>query len=265
VSIHTHLLDRYHYRKSPVHDMDARVKLVLTLAFILTVSLTPNGAWVAFPLFLSLTLSVALLSDLGIIFLLSRSLIAIPFALAAVTAVFARPGEPLCSCSLLGWQLTATDQGLIAFASIMLKSWLSVQMATLLAATTSFPGLLRAMRALRAPRILTAIALLMYRYIFVLVDEAARLQRARDARSADPDGRGGGTVAWRAQVLGGMIGNLLVRSYERSERVYAAMLSRGYKGELLSLSRPPLQRKDFAVTAVFIGFLLLILLVAIAI
>jgi cobalt/nickel transport system permease protein len=265
VSIHTHLLDRYHYRRSPVHEMDARVKLVLTLAFIVAVSLTPNGAWAALPLFLSLTLSVALLSDLGVVFVLSRSLIAIPFALAAVTAVFARPGEPLCSCSLLGWQLTATDQGLVAFVSIVLKSWLSVQMATLLAATTSFPDLLRAMRALHVPRVLVAIALLMYRYIFVLVDEAARLQRARDARSADPDGHGGGAVTWRAKVLGGMVGNLFVRSYERSERVYAAMLARGYRGELLSLGRPPLRKKDLVIAAAFAGFLLLVLLTAVVV
>jgi cobalt/nickel transport system permease protein len=265
VSIHTHLLDRYHYRKSPVHDMDARVKLVLTLAFIVTVSLTPPGAWVAFPLFLSLTLSVALLSDLGVIFVLSRSLIALPFALAAVTTVFARPGQPLWSLSLLGWQLTATDQGLTFFVSILLKSWLSVQMATLLAATTTFPDLLAAMRALHVPRILTAIALLMYRYIFVLVNEAARLQRARDARSADPHGGGGGAVVWRAQVFGGMVGNLLVRSYERSERVYAAMLARGYKGELLTLGRTPLPGKDLVVAAAFIGFLLFTLLAAIVI
>jgi hypothetical protein len=73
-----------------------------------------------------------------------------PIALAAVTAVFVRPGEPPCSCSLLDWQLTATSRGLIVFASIVPKPWLSVQMATLLAATTSFPDLLRAMRALHA-------------------------------------------------------------------------------------------------------------------
>lgn len=264
VSIHTHLLDRYHYRKSPVHSTDARVKLILTLVFIAVVSITPNGAWAAFPLFLSLTLSVALLSDLGIGFVLSRSLIALPFVLAAVTAIFARTGQPLYTLSLFGWNLTATDRGLVAFVSIVLKSWLSVQMATLLAATTRFPDLLRAMRSLRVPKTLTAIALFMYRYIFVLVDEAARLQRARDARSADPDGRGGGTAAWRAKVLGGMVGNLFVRSYERSERVYSAMLSRGYKGEILTLEAPPLRKRDLATAATFVGFLLLTLLLAVA-
>ena len=68
----------------------------------------------------------------------------------------------------------------------------------------------------------------MYRYLFVLVDEAMRLQTARDARSVGA----GRTLFWRAKVLGGMIGCLFIRSYERSERIYAAMLSRGYAGEV---------------------------------
>ena len=66
----------------------------------------------------------------------------------------------------------------------------------------------------------------MYRYLFVLVDEAQRLQTARESRSAGS----GGTVAWRARVLGGMVGSLFIRSYERSERIYAAMVGGASNG-----------------------------------
>ena len=77
----------------------------------------------------------------------------------------------------------------------MLKSWLSAQAAIVLAATTSFPDLLLAMRVFHVPRLLVAVVGLMWRYLFVLVDEALRLIRARDARSSGP----GGSLPWRAQ------------------------------------------------------------------
>ena len=80
----------------------------------------------------------------------------------------------------------------------------------------------------------------MWRYLFVLVDEVMRLMRAREARSGHPAervGRIGGSLAWRARVTGGMAGNLMLRSFDRSERIYAAMASRGYDGEVRGLPR----------------------------
>jgi cobalt/nickel transport system permease protein len=79
---------------------------------------------------------------------------------------------------------------------------------------------------------------LMWRYLFVLVDEALRLMRARAARSGqsgEAGRRSGGSVAWRARVTGGMAGNLFLRAFERSDRIYMAMLSRGYDGEVRAL------------------------------
>jgi cobalt/nickel transport system permease protein len=101
------------------------------------------------------------------------------------------------------------------------------------------------MRSLRFPRILVAIVSFMWRYIFVLVDEAMRLSRARDARSAVQPGRkSGGSIPWRAKVVGGMAGNLFIRSYSRSERIYQAMEARGYQGELRTLASPHLHTYD---------------------
>jgi cobalt/nickel transport system permease protein len=75
----------------------------------------------------------------------------------------------------------------------------------------------------------------------VLVDEAERLLRARESRAAAlPGRRAGGSIAWRAGVLGSMVGTLFLRAYERSERIHAAMLSRGYSGEWRSLPARPL-------------------------
>ena len=72
---------------------------------------------------------------------------------------------------------------------------------------------------------------LMYRYLFVFADEALRLLRARAARSATIDNKGGGSLWWRGKIAGGMVGNLALRAFERSERIYDAMISRGFQDE----------------------------------
>ena len=89
--------------------------------------------------------------------------------------------------------LTISGEGLGAFTTIALKSWVSVQAALLLAFTTPFHDLVDGLRQLRLPRIMVAIISFMYRYLGVLSDEATRMARARASRSADArDGRGGG-------------------------------------------------------------------------
>lgn len=138
-------------------------------------------------------------------------------------------------------------------------------MAILLTVTTEFPDILVAMRALRTPRVLVTIFGLMWRYLFVFSDEALRLMRARASRSgaADVPGlRPGGTIAWRAQTAGGLVGNLFVRSLERSERIYAAMLARGYDGEIRSLAQEALDTVDWVILASGGGILGLVLLLS---
>jgi cobalt/nickel transport system permease protein len=141
----------------------------------------------------------------------------------------------------------------------VIRGWLSVQLAILLTATTRFPDLMHALRHLRVPPILVAIVSFMYRYLFVLSEEATRLLRARDARSARvPALRGGGSVVWRARVAGNMAGQLFLRSYERSDRIYSAMLSRGYAGQLLTLNPHRMRPRDWSAAALASVVLLLL-------
>jgi cobalt/nickel transport system permease protein len=139
-----------------------------------------------------------------------------------------------------------------------------------MAAATPFPELLQAMRAVGIPRLLVAMFGLTWRYLFVLVDEALRLIRARAARSGvssstSPStslrtkGEGGGII-WRAQVAGGMAGSLFLRGFERSDRIYTAMLSRGYDGEVRVMPLPALSGVSKLVLLaglLFLGILLL--------
>jgi cobalt/nickel transport system permease protein len=192
-------------------------------------------------------------------FTLKRSFVALPFALVAVTVLFSIPGNPIVSFHFLRWDLTITDAGLLRFVSIVIRSWLSVQMAILLVATTRFPDIVHALEHLRVPAILTTIIAFLYRYLFVLVDEVFRLLRAREARSAAaPGSRSGGSVAWRAGVAGNMAGQLFLRSYERSDRVYNAMQARGYTGHLQTMNPHELHRVDYVTMALAILFFLLL-------
>lgn len=263
--MHIHFLDPFQGGNSLIHKTDARVKLLLALAFILTTTLTPLGAWSLYFLLLVLVISLEILSGVGWGYFLKRSSLAIPFVLAALPLLFTVPGSQLFSYSLGSWEISASIPGAERFASIAMKSWISVHMAILLTATTEFPDILVAMRVLRIPRMLVAIFGLMWRYLFVFSDEALRLLRARTARSSVagiPGLRSGGTITWRAQTAGGLAGNLFVRSLERSERIYAAMLTRGYDGETRGLPQEPLDIVDWVILAIGGGILGLVLLLS---
>lgn len=254
--MHIHFADPYYPANSPVHRLDARVKLLLTIAFIVTASAMPVGAWPAYILLISLSLSLASIAEVGIGNLLRRSILALPFLLASGGILFTAPGPAWWQMSVGSLSLAITETGLIRFVSIAIKAWIAVQGAILLSATTSFPDLLVAMQALRVPRLLVSIFSLMWRYAFILADEALRLARAREARSAVGTSRRGlRWLVWQAQVTGNMAGILFLRGLERSERVYAAMAARGYAGEFRAFPRPALSIRQWCVLT--FGLLLL--------
>lgn len=257
--MHADAFDRYHEADSPLHHLDPRVKVLVTVAFILSNVLLPDGAWLAFGLSWLFVLGLNLLAQLGLGFTFRRSFVALPFALAAITAVFSIPGTALGEWHLGSLTLIPTDAGVLRFVSIVIRSWLSVQIAILLVAVTRFPDLIHAFEHLHVPAILTTIIAFLYRYLFVLTDEVMRLLRARESRSATVAGhKSGRSVMWRARVAGNMTGQLFLRSYERSDRIYNAMLARGYTGQLRTLNPHVMKKRDwsFAVLSVIVILLL---------
>src|SRR6266498_522530 len=260
--MHSDAFDRYHHGQSPLHSLDPRIKVIVTIAFILSNALLPDGAWIAFVFAWAFVIFANTLSGLGVGFTFKRSFIALPFALVAITVLFSIPGRPVTSLHFLMWNLVITDAGLLRFISIVVRSWLSVQVAILLVAVTEFPKIIHALTHLRVPGIITLIISFLYRYLFVLADEVMRMLRARQARSASAVGvRSGGSIAWRAQIAGHMAGQLFLRSYERSDRIYNAMLSRGYKGELMTIHPHHFHRSDVLV-GVFSIFVFVLIQIA---
>ncbi len=194
------LQERYEAGDSRLHRLDARVKVIATLLLILGILLTPERALIAYPLLWALIAALAAAGNVGAGRLARLGGLALPFVLTAVALPFTMPGHPV---ALIG-DLTVSDAGLLRFVSILLKSWLSVQVALLLALTTPFTDLLWAFGSLRVPETLIAIIGFMYRYLYTLSDEAERLMRARSARSAVlPGHQSGGGLIWRARSLAG--------------------------------------------------------------
>jgi len=255
------MLDPYLSGNSLVHCLDGRIKLLLTLAFILTVSLLPNAAWAAFILLQSILIASVILAEMSFGVLLRRSWLALPFVLAAMPLLFTLPGPSLAEINLGRLTLTASTSGLARFLTIAVRSFLSVQAAVILTASTLVSRLLVSMRALGVPRFLAAILGLMGRYLFLMADNAVRLVHARAARSTvspRSDLKPGGSLTWRARVTGGMAGRLLLGSLERADRVYAAMLARGYDGEVRD---SPAAKPGSTAWLVLAGMLILFLLI----
>jgi len=251
MSIAFPLTDRYRAGDSPLHRLDARVKLLAALAFIFAATLVPAGEWAAFALLALLLVIVVALSRLPPLLVLRRSALALPFLIVALPLLFTKSGEELFSVPVVFWRWQATDAGLTALCSILVKSLLSVAAAVVLTATTPSFDVLKALRGIGVPRILVITVSFMYRYLAVIGEEAARLLRARDCRSVRVDRRGGGSLLWRSRVTGNMVGSLFLRSYERSERVFDAMTARGYDGELRSLAARAPAAGQWALLAAF--------------
>ena len=115
---------------------------------------------------------------------------------------------------------------------------LSILYLIWLTSTTKLANLLSGLEQLRMPRMMIMILSFMYRYLFILVDEVMRMKQARDSRSF-----GGGRL-WQIRTIGSMVGTLFIRSYERGERVYAAMVARGFDGQIRTLNRLSFEPAD---------------------
>jgi len=245
-------LDQYSDRDSIIHRLDPRTKLVTTLFFILAVVLTPPDRWQAFALYFFLVTTLLLFSKVPALYVLKRSLVIMPFVvMLAIFIPFFKEGEVAGSYNIWLWQISVTYSGLQVFWNILAKAWLSILSLILLTSTTKFSSLLKSLEQLRMPRVMVMLLSFMYRYLFVLVDEVMRMRQARDSRNF-----GGGRL-WQIRTIGNMIGTLFIRSYERGERVYAAMMARGFDGQTRTLESLNFRRLD-VVFGISLGLVLIL-------
>ncbi|MFF5171446.1 cobalt ECF transporter T component CbiQ [Micromonospora sp. NPDC000089] len=216
---HAHVL--YRESTSPVHRLAPEVKIAAMVLFTLAVVATPREAFWAFGGYAALVALVAALARVGPRWLLTRASIELPFLLFAVALPFLGAGE---RTEVAGLSLSV--DGLHGAWNIIAKGTLGVLASLLLAATTTTRDLILGLDRLRCPQILTQIATFMLRYLEVLVGEARRMRVARVSRGDDP------RFLWQLRGFAAGVGALFLRAFERGERVYLAMLSRGYTGRM---------------------------------
>ncbi|MGI5145137.1 cobalt ECF transporter T component CbiQ [Plantactinospora sp. CA-294935] len=216
---HAHVL--YRDGTSAVHRLPPEVKIAAMVVFTLAVVATPREAFWAFGGYLLLVLLVAVVSRVGLRWLASRSLIELPFVVFAFALPFLGTGERV---SWLGLELSV--DGLYGGWNILAKGTLGVLASLLLAGTTTMRDLILGLDRLHCPQILTQIATFMLRYLDVLVGEARRMRVARISRGDDP------RFLWQLRGFAAGVGALFLRAFERGERVYLAMVSRGYQGRM---------------------------------
>lgn len=224
-----HELDQF-AKRSPLNRFDPRVKLASVVVLIAAIAFLRNPL----PLFLCLAFLLALAA-------VSR----VPARHMAKTYLMALPFIVFSSLTL--WYSSGAEEG----ATMFLRISGSVLALIVLVTTTPFFELLKALRWYRLPAIISSVILFTYRFIFVFVDELERMKLARQAR-----GFAGGrsllsTAALR--TIAYTAGMILVRSSTRANDIYDALLSRGYMGEVRTLSSFKAGSTDAAFAATFVG------------
>lgn len=239
-------LDRLSYQDTAVHRLDPRAKVIATLLFVTTVVSFPKYDILSLlPLFLFPVL-FAVLGDIP------GGLIARKVAAVSPFALFVGIFNPLLDRGTVAIAPgIAVAAGWLSFASILVKFSLSISAALLLIATTSFPGICHALNRLGFPDLFVTQLLFLYRYLFVLLDEASRMVRARESRSF-----GGGRIPLR--LFARLAGELLVRTVERAERIHGAMLARGFRGEMPARRPLSMRKADAAFLAATVALLLVV-------
>jgi len=237
---HAHAL--YVHEHSVVHRLAAEVKLVAAFAFVLAVAVTPRQAVWAFAVDAAALLGVVLLARIPAGFVLARLVAVAPFVVFALLIPFLATGERV---AVLG--LSLSHDGLWAMWNVIAKATLGGTVSIVLAATTEVPDLLRGMGRLRVPAVLTTVASFMIRYLELVAEELGRMRVAMTARGYDP--------RWLSQArpIAASAGALFIRSYERGERVYEAMLARGYTGVMPVLAHHATPWQDWTRAALFPG------------
>ncbi len=222
--MHHVTLDRWSRLASPLHALDARVKILAALAIVVSLVLPQRPSPWLLATYLGMLTALAALARLPMLAWFWRAAWVLPFA-AGVSALNFFGGDPARG------------------AFVLAKSYLSACCLLWLLGTTSLHALLRGLESLGAPRFLLMVAQFLYRYLFVLSEQAQHMRQARHCRA------GSGRRQPLFQAATGAVAVLFARSYDRAERIHQAMLARGFQGHFVLLTPPLLGARDYAFLA----------------
>ncbi len=238
-------LDELAAQETFIHRLDSRIKLYTTLAFVIIVtSFSKYEITGLFPL-LFYPAAIMALGNLPCRHLLKRLLLISPFV------VFIGLFNPLFDqAPVVRIGSILISGGWISFLAITLKLSLTVTSALILVATTGMNSICAALFRMGVPKPIVVQMLFMYRYLHVLLEEFVRTVQAYHLRSFHGEGI-------RYQAWGSLLGQLLIRTMDRAQRIYQAMMCRGFDGEIRLLHTGNIQKRDRIYLTCWIGFFLL--------
>ncbi len=213
-------LDALSGKQTPIHRVDPRIKVLTTIFFIIAVVSFNKYDLARLAPFAIYPLAIMAIGNIAFSYMLKKLLIASPFVLFVALFNPILDRSPALELGSLG-----VSAGFVSFASIMAKFMLTVSAGLALIACTGFDSICSALARMGVPGPFTIQLLFVYRYIFVLGEEAARMARSRALRSFGNKGMG-------MSVYSSMIGQLLLRTMDRAQRIHLAMLCRGFDGKI---------------------------------
>lgn len=219
------ILDRWSRRQSVLHRRDPRAKIVAVTAFLVAVATTQGFFAATSAAYFALLAAAVICARLPLAGVFARAAVVLPFSLvfAAVT-------------------LLAGDAQRAAM--LVVKSYLSAAAVLVLVSTTPLPDLLRGLEKLGAPPFLVMVAQFLYRYLFVISEEAQNMRVAGASRGATLRSLAGRAARFRAAA--GALAVLFARSYARAGDIHRAMLARGFEGRFHLPYAPRFGRADAA-------------------
>ncbi len=222
---HVHAL--YLHGNSVLHRVAPQIKIVAAFLIVIGIVVTPREAFWAFGLYLVAIVALATVAHITPRFAARRMVIEVPFLLVALLLPILGGGSTV---EVFG--LSLSQAGLWDAWNILAKATLGLSIAVILGATTQMPELLVGLDGLKMPSIVTAIAGFMVRYIDVILSDWSRMRIAMASRAHG--------ARWITQIgpMARTLGVMFVRTYERGERVYLAMRSRGYTGSMPASAIP---------------------------
>jgi cobalt/nickel transport system permease protein len=239
-------------KDSIIHKLDGRIKLILTILVIVYAVYTTDFLVL---LLLEMYLIILLLfSKVSIGYFVKRVLIILPFGgFIALFQPFIHPG--LILPYTLPFGLTITYEGIIFGALLLARLLVCLSAIVLLSSVTPIETIVSSMRKLGFPKEMSMILSMTVRYIFVFFEELDNILKAQKSRSFNI-WNNKTSYLWRIKQMGYTIVMLFLNSFEKGERVYYSMLSRGYVGEATSLKQePPIMYADYTIIILTILFI----------
>jgi len=214
-------LDELSSQKTIIHKVHPLPKVLVTIIYLITVlsfdkyNISGLLPYILYPVV------VSILSDMPILKILKRTFIMLPFIIGI--GMFNPLFDKRPFISILGISISF---GWISFITLIIKCSLTVTAGLLLISTTRIENIAKALRKLKVPKLFVTQFLLIYRYIFVLLEEVGKVIKAYNLRASFKKGIS-------IKNSGSILGQIMLKSFDRAGRIYNAMIFRGFDGDYI--------------------------------